>query len=118
MAVGALACAVALTHAPLAEAVLFLNYHVTVATSPLIGHPAGPFSLDFQLTDGSGLGDANNTATISNLSYGGGAATGSATLSGVRWEISQSARVSQTPLFSTKCFNHSLREIHCRSIFR
>lgn len=47
-----------------------------------MGHPAGPFSISFQLTDGSGLGDANNTATISNFLFDGGSAAGSPFLIG------------------------------------
>lgn len=48
-------------------------FTVTLNTAPLVGSPgssAGPFSLAFQLTDGSGLGDANNTATISDFQFG------------------------------------------------
>ena len=59
-----------------------LAFTVTLNTSGLIGHAAGPFALDFQLVDGSGLGEGNNTVTISNFTFGGGAAAGSATLVG------------------------------------
>lgn len=52
-------------------------YSVSLATSPLIGHPAGPFSLEFQLNDGSGSGDANNTATLSDFDFHGGNVPGS-----------------------------------------
>ena len=48
---------------------------ISVNTSPLTTPPAslaGPFTLLFQLTDGSGVGDANNTVTISNFAFGGG----------------------------------------------
>ncbi len=55
---------------------------ITVNTSPLIGHPAGPFSLAFQLTDGSGAGDANNTVTVTGFQFGGGNATGSPAFAG------------------------------------
>ncbi len=54
-------------------------FHVTLNTGALNLPPASanaPFSLDFQFNDGGVLG--NNTATISNFTYGGGAATGSA----------------------------------------
>jgi hypothetical protein len=51
-----------------------VTYRVSLNTSSLIGHAAGPFSIAFQLTDGSSLGDANNTITISNVDFGGGAA--------------------------------------------
>lgn len=50
---------------------------VSLDTSGLIGHPAGPFALDFQLTDGSGAGDANNTFTLTNFLIDGGGALGS-----------------------------------------
>jgi hypothetical protein len=55
---------------------------VSLTTTPLIGHPAGPFSLAFQFTDGSGVGDANNTVTLSTFSFGGGGASGVPTLFG------------------------------------
>lgn len=50
-------------------------FTVTMNTAPLAvapGSAAGPFSMFFQLTDGSGLNDANNTATLSNFQFGGG----------------------------------------------
>src|SRR5579872_1052500 len=57
-------------------------FTVTLNTVPLTtapGSTAGPFSLAFQLTDGSGTGDANNTATLSNFQFGGGSATACST---------------------------------------
>jgi PEP-CTERM motif len=57
-------------------------YHVNVTTASLIGNASGPFSLDFQLNDGSGSGDGNNTATLNNFTFGGGSALGSASLIG------------------------------------
>lgn len=58
-------------------------YTFTIQTGSLIGDPAGPFSLDFQLNDGSGTGDGNNTAVLSNFTFGtGGGPVGSATLAG------------------------------------
>ena len=59
-----------------------VSFNISVDTTSLIGHPAGPFSLEFQLTDGSGLDDANNTATLSGFNFGSGGATGSPTLLG------------------------------------
>jgi hypothetical protein len=47
-----------------------------------MGHPAGPFTLALQLTDGSGSGDANSTVTLRNFTFGGGGASGSPTLTG------------------------------------
>jgi len=49
-----------------------LAFRVTLDTSPLIEHPAEPFSIEFQLNDGSGTGDANNRARVSNFNFGSG----------------------------------------------
>jgi len=46
-------------------------YSVTLDTSPL-SHSAGPFYLEFQLDDGNGTGDGNNTVTLSNFQFGSG----------------------------------------------
>src|ERR1017187_697775 len=51
-------------------------YNVTLDTAPLVGHPAGPFYVEATFTDGSGVGDANNTVTMSNFTFGGGSALG------------------------------------------
>lgn len=59
-----------------------LVFNVSLNTSPLIGNPNGPFTIDFQLNDGSGSNDANNSATLSNFSLGGGSLSGSAATSG------------------------------------
>jgi hypothetical protein len=59
-----------------------IQYYVDINTASLVGNPSGPFSLDFQLNDGSGLGDANNIATINNITFGTGSATGTANLAG------------------------------------
>ena len=55
---------------------------VSLDTTPLIGHPAAPFSINFQLNDGSGTGDSNNTAAIDAFDFGGGSATPGTTLVG------------------------------------
>jgi hypothetical protein len=57
-------------------------FTVTVDTAPLIGHPAGPFSLEFQLNDGSGTNDGNNTALLSDFDFHGGNPVGPPTLIG------------------------------------
>jgi hypothetical protein len=67
-------CAAAISVAVSAQAQL--AYRFTVDTTPLIGHSAAPFYLDFQLNDGSGLGDGNNTAWLSNFNFHGGAPMG------------------------------------------
>jgi hypothetical protein len=41
-------------------------------TQPLQGHPAGPFSLDFQFNDGSFPNDANNVVKLTLFDLGGG----------------------------------------------
>lgn len=69
-----LACAVStLCQTAIADAI----YQVTLNTSPLVGHPAGPFYVYGAFTDGNGIGDANNTVTLSNFTFGGGSALGS-----------------------------------------
>jgi hypothetical protein len=60
-----------------------LIYLVSLDTSPLLGHPAAPFSLNFQLNDGSGSGNGNNTAILGQFSFGaGGGASGTPSLLG------------------------------------
>jgi len=49
-----------------------VNYFVTINTSLLEG--SGAFGLAFQLEDGSGTGDANNTVVLSHFTFGGGSA--------------------------------------------
>ena len=75
-------CTSLLASASVCDAAFLFN--VSLDTSPLIGHPAAPFSLDFQLNDGSATGDRNNTAFLSNFQFGNGgmAGPGSPTLIG------------------------------------
>ena len=49
-----------------------LASNISVDTSGLTAEPG--LEIIFILTDGSGLGDANNTATLSNFSFGAGSA--------------------------------------------
>ncbi len=49
---------------------------ITLNTAPLVGDSAGPFSIAFELIDGSGTGDGNNTATLSDFQFGGGGPSG------------------------------------------
>jgi len=51
-------------------------FDISLDTASLVGHPAGPFYVYVEFTDGSGVGDANNTATLSNFTFGGGSALG------------------------------------------
>jgi hypothetical protein len=55
---------------------------VTLDTTPLMEDPAGPFSLVFQLTDGNGTGDGNNTVTLSDFVFGTGGPSGAPTTFG------------------------------------
>jgi hypothetical protein len=57
-------------------------YDVSIDTAALTSSSSGPFSLDFQFTDGSGTNDGNNTVTLSNFSFGAGSPTGSAATTG------------------------------------
>lgn len=78
-----------------------LAYDITINTSSLIGHAAGPFYLDFQLTDGSGMGDANNHATLSNFTFGGGSAFGAPTLvGGATGSLGSSVSLTDSAFFS------------------
>ncbi len=58
------------------------TYTVTVNSAPLVGHPAGPFSILLAFTDGGGLSDANNTITVANVDLGGGNSLGNVVLFG------------------------------------
>jgi len=53
-----------------------VNYNVTLNTGPLIGDPAGPFSIGFEFADGSGIGDGNNALFMSNFNFGAGGPAG------------------------------------------
>jgi hypothetical protein len=57
-------------------------FDVSLNTSPLIGNGNAPFYIDFQMNDGSGANDGNNTAILSNFQFGGGSGFGVPTLSG------------------------------------
>src|SRR5262245_1310147 len=59
----------------------FAQVRVSLDTSSLVGQP-GPFSLDFQLNDGSGTGDGNNRARLTDFDFDGGAAAGVPQLTG------------------------------------
>jgi hypothetical protein len=76
---------------------------VTLGTAPLIGDVAGPFSLYFQFTDGSGTGDGNNTVTLSDIQFGtgGGPSGAPSTFGGVSGDLS-----SQVVLTDSSFFNY------------
>src|SRR5438132_5856873 len=50
---------------------------ITLDTSALGGFPNGPFSLAFELVDGSGTGDGNNSVVLSSFKFGAGSPVGS-----------------------------------------
>ena len=99
---GALAGAIALLATP-ARAVSVA--HITLDTSSLIGHPAGPFYLDFQLNDGSGFGDGNNTAFVSAIDFGGGSAVAGTenAFGGVSGSLLSGLSLTDTSAFN-ECF--------------
>jgi hypothetical protein len=84
---------VAFSFATAARAVL-----VTVDTSTLFG---GLYHIDFQLNDGNGVGDGNNSAVISGFSFGGGAVAGAATsFGGVSGDLSSAVTLIDTDPFN------------------
>lgn len=74
---------------------------VSLDTTRLVGSVAGPFQLSFQFNDGSGLGDGNNTVTLSNFAFGGGSAVGPATeIGGSTGDLSTSVVLTDTNFFN------------------
>lgn len=73
---------------------------VTLNTSPLISSQPGPFSVGFQLADGSLSYDGNNSVTVSNIQFGGGGAAGSPACSANGQNVSGnlSSSISMTDL--------------------
>lgn len=67
---------------PARAAAATASYTVSINTAPLVGHPAGPFSILIAFTDGSGVADSNNTVLINQVDFGGGSGLGDATLFG------------------------------------
>ena len=68
------------------------SFSVVVNTSALIGHPLGPFSLDFQLIGGIPSG---NTVEVSHFNFGGGQATGApVTTTGVSGDLTSSVTLT------------------------
>jgi hypothetical protein len=55
-----------------AAGAVFADTVFTLDTTPLVSSSAGPFTLDFQFDEGNGIGDSNNTVTLSNFAFGGG----------------------------------------------
>jgi hypothetical protein len=77
-----------------------MQFDVSLDTSPLIGEPSGPFSLDFQFTDGNGLGDGNNSVVLSNFQFGtGGSASGNPT-PGTTGDLSSTVSLKDSSFFT------------------
>jgi hypothetical protein len=70
LCVAATALLCTLASAPSQSVPLRFDVSINTFTFPV----GSTYALDFQLNDGSGVGDANNTAVISNLMFGGGSA--------------------------------------------
>src|SRR6478735_3779712 len=72
---------------------------VKLDTSSLIG--AGTFYVDFQLNDGNGVGDGNNSAYITNINLGGGSIAGPASAWGGVWgDLGTGIALSDTEAFN------------------
>jgi hypothetical protein len=72
--------------------------NVTLDTSPLIGHAAGPFSINFQLNPTVDPG--NNTVTINNFNFGTGNASGTPTyINGASGDLYTAVTLTDSTLF-------------------
>jgi len=71
-------CFLARTHVSFGDIIA----SVSLNTAPLVAGSAGPFSLDFELIDGSGTNDGNNSVILTGFSFGSGGSAGTATLTG------------------------------------
>lgn len=93
------ALALALVGASAARAQL--QFEINLDTSGLVGSGSAPFSLDFQLNEGSGT--LANTVTLSNFVFDNGSASGSATIFGTgSGDLSSSITLSSS---SASAFN-------------
>ncbi|MGJ5819511.1 NF038129 family PEP-CTERM protein [Paludibaculum fermentans] len=73
---------------------------VSIDTTPLMTGVTGPYSIEFQLVDGDGL--INNMVTIDTFTFGGGSASGAATVAGgVTGDLSSSVVMNDTSFFNT-----------------
>lgn len=89
---------------PLAQASQL--YSVILNTSPLIGHSAELFYLEFQLNDGSGAGDGNNTVTLSDFQFGSGgsAANNPETEGGATGSLTTGVMITDKDFFSNSFY--------------
>jgi PEP-CTERM motif len=78
---------------------------VTLDTTALVSVPGsstGPFSLYFQLTDGSGLGNGNNVVTLSDFTFGGGTVASDATsFGGASGDLASTVALTDSAFFSS-----------------
>jgi hypothetical protein len=80
-------------------------YTVTLNTAAIQGLGMGPFSLVFQLVDGSGTGDANNNAFLSDFNFNGGSAVEPPTLfGGATGDLSSSVSITDSDPFFNAIF--------------
>lgn len=78
--------------------------HVDIATSALVGHASAPFSLDLQLI-GDSSGGTPNTITIDHFTFGGGSASGAATLAGgAAGDLSLGVSLDNASAFSSEFY--------------
>jgi len=78
-------------------------YTVNLDTNAINGVPG--YALAFQLNDGSGTGDNNNSVTLSNFSFGGGSAGGCpancTTTGGASGDIASAVTLSDSDFFNS-----------------
>lgn len=98
--------ATALVSSPLVKAAVI--YNVSITTSPLVDHSAGPFSIEAQFNDGSGTSDGNNVAVLSMFDFGAGSSSGvPVSVGGVSGNLSSSVILTDSGFFNqfTQSFN-------------
>jgi hypothetical protein len=90
---------IVLTAAPCLGQVIF---DVSLDTTPLQTAAGGPFSIDFQMIDAGGVGDANNTANAGSFQFGaGGSPMGSPSLlGGATGDLSTQATLTDSSPFN------------------
>ena len=78
-----------------------ISFHVDIDTSILQGNAGGPYQLAFQLVDGSGSNDANNSAVLSGFNFAGGAVSAPPSLSGgAAGNLATSATLTDSSFFN------------------
>ncbi len=76
-------------------------YDISLDTSGLISHPAGPFSVVVVFNDGEGYGDANNSIAINGINFGTGSALGGPFLfGGATGSLGTGIAITDSALFS------------------